>query len=39
MGVQRRGLADTTLTATPGPARDWLSIAQAFAGRATSMSG
>jgi uncharacterized protein (TIGR03084 family) len=30
--TQRRHPADTSLVATPGPASDWLSIAQAFAG-------
>lgn len=30
--TQRRELADVALTATPGPAAEWLAIAQAFAG-------
>jgi uncharacterized protein (TIGR03084 family) len=30
--TQRRHRADTTLEATPGPAEDWLQVAQAFAG-------
>ena len=33
--TQRRHRDDTTLTATPGPAEQWLEIAQAFAGAAT----
>src|SRR5262249_21021080 len=30
--TQRRHVADTALVATPGPAAEWLPIAQAFAG-------
>ncbi|HEV2369403.1 MAG TPA: TIGR03084 family metal-binding protein [Acidimicrobiales bacterium] len=30
--TQRRHLDDTDLSATPGPAREWMEIAQAFAG-------
>ncbi|TDW28830.1 TIGR03084 family metal-binding protein [Cryobacterium psychrophilum] len=32
--TQRRHLADTALTGTPGAAQEWLAVAQAFAGNA-----